>query len=221
MQTSLMALSQSNTLTMSSREIALLLEKPHSNIKISAERLAEKRIISTLALQEFTHNGNTYTEYLLNKRDSLVLVAQNSPEFTARIVDRWQELESQQAPQLPQSFAQALRLAAEQAEIIEQQQTMIEHQKPAVEFVERYVQAESEKGIRQVGKLLGWKQKEFTDFLVSNKFMYRLNGVLTPYAQYEKYFTGKTGQANNHAYVTFKFTPEGIAWIAEKVAKAA
>jgi len=89
------------TKTMTSREIAELVEKQHSNIKISAERLAEKAVIGTLATQEFTHNGNTYTEYLLNKRDSLILVAQNCPEFTARIVDRWQELEAQQAPAIP------------------------------------------------------------------------------------------------------------------------
>lgn len=80
--------------TMSSREIAELVGKQHSNIKISAERLAEKGVIGTLATQGFTHNGNVYTEYMLNKRDSLIVVAQNCPEFTARIIDRWQELEA-------------------------------------------------------------------------------------------------------------------------------
>jgi len=77
-------------LTMTSREIAELIEKQHSHIKVSAERLAQRGVIGTLAVREFNHNGNVYTEYLLNKRDSLVLVAQNCPEFTARIVDRWQ-----------------------------------------------------------------------------------------------------------------------------------
>lgn len=79
-------------LKMSTREIASLIKKSHSNIKISAERMAAG---GTLALQEskFTHNGNEYTEYLLNKRDSTVLVAQNCPEFTAKLVDRWHELE--------------------------------------------------------------------------------------------------------------------------------
>lgn len=48
-----------NQPTMSSREIADLLEKQHANIKISAERLAEKGVIGTLATQEFTHNGKT------------------------------------------------------------------------------------------------------------------------------------------------------------------
>ena len=84
----------SNQQTMSTREIAKLLGKQHINIKISAERLAQKGCI---ALQDIRrpneHNGQEYHEYLLNKNDSIVLVAQNCPEFTAAIVARWQELE--------------------------------------------------------------------------------------------------------------------------------
>lgn len=116
-------LSTINNQTMSTREIAELVDKQHSNIKISAERLAEKGVIGTLATQEFTHSGNVYVEYLLNKRDSLILVAQNCPEFTARIVDRWQELEEQAkqaAPValLPQTYIEALEqlLQAKKAE---------------------------------------------------------------------------------------------------------
>lgn len=83
--------------TMSTREIAAVTKKDHSNIKISADRLSARGVIGTLALQEFDHNGNTYTEYLLNKRDSIILVAQNCPEFTAAIVDRWEALETGKA----------------------------------------------------------------------------------------------------------------------------
>ena len=106
-------LNTNSVLTMTSREIADLLEKQHPNIKVSAERLAEKGVIGTLAMQEFTHNGNTYTEYLLSKRDSLILVAQNCPEFTARIVDRWQELESKQSAPIELSRLDILTLAIE------------------------------------------------------------------------------------------------------------
>jgi len=91
---------------MSSREIASLLNKNHSDIKRSAERLIASGIINNgqpLAECEFqTSRGNKFTEYLLVKRDSLILVAQNSPEFTALIVDRWQELENQSEPQMTQ-----------------------------------------------------------------------------------------------------------------------
>lgn len=121
-------------LTMSSREIAKLINKEHANIKISAERLAEKGIISTLASQEFEHNGNLYTEYLLNKRDSLILVAQNSPKFTAALVDRWQELESNKFVQLPQTYAAALLEAGRLALEVEAQAKQLEQQKPQIEF---------------------------------------------------------------------------------------
>jgi phage regulator Rha-like protein len=47
------------------------------------------------------------------KRDSIIVVAQLSPEFTARLVDRWNELEAAQHPVIPQSFSDALRLAAD------------------------------------------------------------------------------------------------------------
>ena len=47
------------------------------------------KVISWYAPMAYTHpqNGQTYECYYLNKRDSLIVVAQNCPEFTARIVD--------------------------------------------------------------------------------------------------------------------------------------
>ena len=205
---------------MSTREIAELLEKQHSNIKISAERLAEKGVIGTLAAQEFTHNGNTYTEYLLNKRDSLILVAQNCPEFTARIVDRWQELEAAQAPALP-SYAQALRELANKVEENERQALLIEQQRPAVEFLDRFVEAKSTKSLREVAKVLGVPERKFIKQLEDDGVLFRQSGQLLPSAEHHHAgrFEVKTGEANGHAYVQPRFTPEGIAWIAKRVAK--
>lgn len=45
------------------------------------------------------------------KRDSYVVVAQLSPEFTADLVDRWQELENQLAGGVPQISAQPVATA--------------------------------------------------------------------------------------------------------------
>lgn len=43
----------------------------------------------------------TTSVYQLDKRSSLIVVAQLSPEFTARIIDRWQELEDQVSKPAP------------------------------------------------------------------------------------------------------------------------
>ncbi|MCW4151540.1 Rha family transcriptional regulator [Halomonas sp. 18H] len=108
-------------MTMSSREIAEVVEKRHDNVKVTIQALEDKRLVTFTASQEKSTGGRPGIVYRVNKRDSYVIVAQLSPEFTARLVDRWQELEKQVSqPQVPQSFAEALRLAADTQEHLEQ-----------------------------------------------------------------------------------------------------
>lgn len=89
---------QGNTqaLTMSSREIAQVVESRHDNVKRTMETLFGKGLIAFTQTEEKTA-GRPGTVYRVCKRDSYVVVAQLSPEFTARLVDRWQELEAQHA----------------------------------------------------------------------------------------------------------------------------
>ena len=83
-----------NQVTMTSREIADLTGKRHDNVMQVISSLITAQIL-TPEIQEsiFKHRGNEYKQWVLNKRDSLVLVARLSPEFTAAVVDRWQQLE--------------------------------------------------------------------------------------------------------------------------------
>ena len=86
--------------TMSSLEIAELLESRHDKVKQSMERLAERGVITLSPLGEVSNPGpgpKTISVYRVEKRDSYVIVAQLSPEFTARLVDRWQDLEAQRS----------------------------------------------------------------------------------------------------------------------------
>ena len=87
----------SKSKTMSSREIAVLVEKRHDNVKRTIELLVEKSIISSPQIEDGEKSANGVVEklYLLYKRDSLIVVAQLCPEYLARVVDRWQELEGQ------------------------------------------------------------------------------------------------------------------------------
>ncbi len=97
-----MSLLTAPAVTMSSREIAELVESRHDKVKQSIERLAEKGVIQLPPMGEVkNHRGQMVSEYRLEKRDSYIVVAQLSPEFTARLVDRWQELEQQIQVQIP------------------------------------------------------------------------------------------------------------------------
>lgn len=210
----------SSVVTMSSREIAELVNSKHGDVKRSAERLVAAGILTApLAHTPYEHpqNGQVYEEYWFNKRDSLVIVARLSPEFTAAVVDRWQELEAAEAPAVPQSFSDALRLAADLEEEKQRLSTELAIAAPKVEFVDRYCTASGSMSFRQVAKLLKAKETEFRLFLIEHGIMYRLSGTLTPMAQHidAGRFEVKTGTsaASNHAFSQARFTAKGIRWI--------
>jgi anti-repressor protein len=147
-------------LTMSSREIAGLTGKRHDNVMGVCRSLKATGVCPEIQETPYHHaqNGQTYLECLLTKRDSLVLIARLSPEFTAQVVDRWQELEALQAqprPAVPQSFAQALRLAAEQQEQIELQQAALEAARPKVTYAEAMLNADGTVLVRDAAKTIG------------------------------------------------------------------
>lgn len=211
------------TATMSSHEIAELTDKRHDNVKRTISDLHDAGLIGNPQIEEIRTATKPVQVFLLGKRDTLVVVARLSPEFTARVVDRWQELEEQAAPALPRTMAQALRLAADQAEQLEQQQAALALAAPKVDFVDRYVQADGAKGFREVAKLLKVNEAEFSQFLQDHKVMYRLAGRMTPYQCHidAGRFVVRTGVAahNSHAFTAAKFTPKGIEWMAGELAK--
>lgn len=119
------------------------------------------------------------------------------------------------------SKSQIFRLAAEQAERLEEQQRQLEAQRPAVEFVASFVEAKATKSIREVAKVLGLKERGFVAQLEADGVLFRQSGRLLPSAEHQHMglFEVKTGEAaNGHVYTQPRFTPAGIAWAAERYA---
>lgn len=212
----------SSVLTMSSREIADLVESRHDSVKRTIERLQDKGLIQLTPMVEVkNHLGQVVTEYQLIKRDTYVVVAQLSPEFTARLVDRWQELENQQMQQIPQTLSEALRLAADQAEQIEKQNLLLEQQRPKVEFVQKYVEVGTTKSLRETAKILRVPERAMIDCLVGDGLLFRQSGNLLPYQKYHAkgLFDVKTGTTEHgHNYTQTRVTSKGIEYIASRYA---
>lgn len=223
------ALSLSRSVTMTSREIADLVERRHDNVKRTITSLMDARVILP-QVEEVSNDGPgplVIIQYRLCKRDTFVVVAQLCPEFTARLVDRWQELEELQAmPQALPNFASpadAARAWAEQFEHRQAAERALLVAAPKVEFVDRYVDTSGSMGFRQVAKLLKAKEHELKQLLISKGVMYYLASTLTPYQQHidAGRFEIKTGTSdrNSHAYAQARFTAKGVQWIAGLWAK--
>ncbi|WP_392562522.1 phage antirepressor KilAC domain-containing protein [Orbus sturtevantii] len=205
-------------LTMSSREIAELVESRHDSVKRTIERLIDKGVIQLTPLVEVTnHLGQTVLEYRLIKRDSYIVVAQLCPEFTARLVDRWQELENNL---VPKTLPEALRLAAQAIEENIQLNEKIALDAPKVSFVDNFVDVGTTKSLRETAKILKMSERAMIDCLEDDRILFRQSGNLLPYANHinNGNFEVKTGERNGHAYTQTRVSTKGMAYIARRYA---
>ncbi|MBC3495381.1 phage regulatory protein/antirepressor Ant [Pseudomonas sp. SWRI100] len=164
---------------MSTREVAKLTGKGHDNVLRDARRLVAEGVLkSEETPYQHPQNGQSYPEFLLCQRDSLVLVSGYSSQLRAKIIDRWQELEARVVGQvqIPQTFAEALRLAADQAEQNLQLHQVIEKQAPKVAAIERLAAAGGAICITDAAKQLQVQPSKLFEWLEQNRWIYRRRG---------------------------------------------
>ena len=151
-----------DAVTMSSHEIAELVGKRHDNVKRTIESLAAGRVIELPQIEEIPTATKPVSVYVFSgakgKRDSLVVVAQLSPEFTGALVDRWQKLEEQvKAPALPGDYISALEhlLESKRSEklAIEQRDHAIETKAEIGSRREATAMATASTAVRQANQL--------------------------------------------------------------------
>ena len=222
--TELLPITEKNaSLTMSSREIAELCEKEHRSVLRDIDNmLSELEIQSAQFCADYIDSrGRSYRCFNLPKDLTLTLIAGYNVKLRKRIIDRWQELEAQQAVQLPQTFAEALRLAADLEE--QKQALFLENQqlKPKAAFVEHYVEVGTTKSLRETAKILKMPEKAMIQRLVEDRILYRQSNNLLPYQKYHEreLFAVKTGTAEHgHNFTQTRVTSKGMAFIANRYA---
>ncbi|EDX33745.1 DNA binding protein [Shigella dysenteriae 1012] len=147
--------------SMTSVEIAELVGSQHGNVRISIERLAKRGVIQLPAMQkvenEQSFSQNKFTNAYIfegeqGKRDSIIVVAQLCPEFTARLVDRWRELEEQvRKPMSEIEMVAAMALeAVRQQKRITQVEEKVSHVAETVEQIKKGTIREGYAGYRQL-----------------------------------------------------------------------
>ena len=167
-----------NDKRMSSREMADLCGKRHDNTLLVIKDLAARGLLKNSTPHQYTHaqNGQQYIHFLSDQRDSLVIVARLSPEFTAAVIDRWQELETQaSAPVIPQTLSQALRLAADQADLIDKQNERLALAEPKAAALDVIDSAMGSLNARDTAKTLGVQPQKFNAWCIAHNWMYRDN----------------------------------------------
>ncbi|HFO6401210.1 TPA: DNA-binding protein [Escherichia coli] len=152
--------------SMTSIEIAELVGSRPDSVKRTIETLAKKGIIQfpqTVEIENKQSLGprrfsSAYVfEGEQGKRDSIIVVAQLCPEFTARLVDRWRELEEQiRKPMSEIEMVAAMALeAVRQQRRLEQVEEKVTHVTETVEKIKRGTIRDGYAGYRQLAAKTG------------------------------------------------------------------
>jgi anti-repressor protein len=124
---------------MSSIEVAELTGKQHAHVMRDIRSLLDQGVAeSNFGLGSYTDaNKQERPCYNLTKKGCLILASGYDARLREKIIDRWEELEEAKQTggfQIPQSYSEALMLAAKQAEQIEQANRTINRLQPKADF---------------------------------------------------------------------------------------
>lgn len=185
---------------MTSREIATITGKPHNDV-LKAIRAMENAWVKVnggnFSLVEYTDaKGEKRPMYQLNKKECLYIATKFNDEARAKLVIRWEELETkerQTVPALPQTYLEALKalvLSEEQKQVLALEN---ESMKPKADYFDTLVERGSNLNLRDTAKIIGVSERFFIEYLLLNGYLYRdAKRKLKPIAKYVgKYFVLK------------------------------
>ena len=224
-------LQTNNNQTMSSREIADLCNKDHRHVLRDIDDLNatyEVMALPKVGQSNYTaDNGQSYRQYLLNKEQTIDLITGYRADIRIRINRRWQELEAQaSAPVIPATLSEALRLAADQAELIEYQQSRLALVEPKAAALDVIDSSIGSINVRDTAKTLGIPQNKFVNWCIAHDWMYRdnrnklkMSSVRMKQGFMEERAVTYQGNSNERVATTQPlFTPKGLTRLAKTFA---
>lgn len=149
-----------NSKEMSSLEIAEITGKRHADVLRDIRNLIEQGANErNFALVEYKDKkGEIRPCYNLTPKGCLILASGYDVVLREKIINRLEELEMQKKKNggfsIPQTLSEALRLAADQQEEIEQQKLLINEQAPKVAFANAIEASKSSCLVGELAKIL-------------------------------------------------------------------
>lgn len=234
--------------TMSSLQIAELTGKRHDAILRDIRNLLEQGVNAHNFVEvEYTDKkGESRPCFQLTKTGCLILASGYNAVLREKIINRWIELEMANTPKLPQTFAEALRLAAEQAEenerlmiengelrkdntakdatIVEQDRT-ISLMKPKAAYYDAILNNPHTLNTTSIASDYGMIPQKFNKLLHSLGIQKKVGGVWIPFAKYiSQGYTKISTDPNPNSkhggtYTYSKWTQKGRLFLYETLKK--
>lgn len=188
--------------TMTSLEIAEVTGKRHDSILRDIRNILSQGVDAHNFVEtSYTDKSNRQQKcYTLTKKGCLILASGYDVILREKIINRWEELETKDRNQyqVPQSFAEALMLAAKQQEQIEEQQRQLEanskeivelngaiaEMEPKVTYVDMILASKETVTTTQIAQDYGQSAKAFNVLLRNFGVQHKVGGQWVLYAKH-------------------------------------
>lgn len=188
--------------TMTSLEIAEVTGKRHDSILRDIRNILSQGVDAHNFVEtSYTDKSNRQQKcYTLTKKGCLILASGYDVILREKIINRWEELEKKERNkyQVPQSFAEALMLAAKQQEQIEEQQRQLEENskeivelngaisemEPKVTYVDMILASKETVTTTQIAQDYGKSAKAFNVLLRNFCVQHKVGGQWVLYAKH-------------------------------------
>ncbi len=183
-------------------------ERPVENRKFVAR--VEDELDDLGAGKTFPRYGNTVKYYDLNMEQMTLVGMRESKAVRRKVLEMLKKLSAERAPSIPQSFSEALQLAANQAKELEKQA-------PKVEYYDRVVERKTLMNASQVGQKLGLSAVRLNRYL-DDLGVY--SASVKSSRVFRQWFIDKGYgilRQTELGYPQAMFTPKGEAWVIERL----
>lgn len=229
--------------TMTSLQIAEVTGKRHCDIMRAIRTMEDawaKINGRKFALVDYTDaKGEKRPCYQLTKTECLYIATKFNDEARAKLILRWEQLETATALKVPTTFKEALLLAVEQQEQIEQQQKLLleqgnqiaERDKAIAElhiktnYLDQILASRSTVTVSQIAQDYGMSAKKFNIELRNLKVQRKIGGQWILYAPYNTmgYVHSETfipeNSTTGRVIMSTRWTQKGRLFLYEKLKK--
>lgn len=214
-------------ITMSSQEIAELCEKRHDNVMADIKNMLAQLDMPALSFQGsyLGGNGKSLPCFNLPRDLTMTLITGYSIPLRKKVIDRWMELEGQSSGSnvtflVPRTLPEALRLAADLADRVEEQKALIVSLEPKAEFHDAVASAINCQTVQEAAKVLGtgqnrlFKRLRELGLLMADNQPYQTAIEAGHFRMVEKQYKDKRGES--HTYTQTLVTGKGLSYIQRK-----
>lgn len=203
----------------STRQIAEATDKRHDHVLRDTKKMLLSLNLNPPNFGEIYLDGKNREQvmYVLDYDLAMTLVTGYDVALRHKVVTMLNQLlkdkENEFKPMIPQTLSEALRLAADQQELIEKQSQWIEKSEPKVEVFEQIANSEGLINTTELAKQLGTSAQKLNKLLREKKIKYQDKDLPTQYYLDKGWFKVLNFTKNEHSGTRCMITGLGVAKI--------